>query len=342
MNQFLEILTHSMLITGFVFIMMLLIEYINVQTHGSWQEKLKKGRIGQYVLAVVLGAIPGCLGAFTVVSLYAHGVVSFGALVATMIATSGDEAFVMLSIFPVKAIFLTVIISVIGFAVGYVTDLVYKKQDKLLTGKEHPLPIHGEEFCNCYPKGYILKQLKEITFERVLLIGFLSLFVILFLTGSVMSEAVEWIKITILGGSLFALFVVTTVPDHFLQKHLWEHVLKKHLLRIFLWTFGALLVIHILMNYIDLDTWIHTNTLMVLTIAVLIGIIPESGPHLVFVTLFAQGSLPFSILLASSIVQDGHGTLPLLAVSKRGFIILKIINVAAGFALGMIGMLFGF
>jgi hypothetical protein len=342
MNQFVEILTHSLLITGFVFIMMLLIEYINVQTHGSWQEKLKKGRIGQYVLAVALGAIPGCLGAFTVVSLYAHGVVSFGALVATMIATSGDEAFVMLSIFPVKAIFLTVIISVIGFAVGYVTDLVYKKQDKLLTGKEHPLPIHDEKFCNCYPKGYILKQLKEITFERVLLIGFLSLFVILFLTGSVMSEAVGWIKITILGGSLFALFVVTTVPDHFLQKHLWEHVLKKHLLRIFLWTFGALLVIHILMNYIDLDTWIHTNTLMVLTIAVLIGIIPESGPHLILVTLFAQGSLPFSILLASSIVQDGHGTLPLLAVSKRGFIILKIINVAAGFALGMIGMLFGF
>jgi hypothetical protein len=342
MNQFVEILTHSLLITGFVFIMMLLIEYINVQTHGSWQGKLKEGRIGQYVLAVVLGAIPGCLGAFTVVSLYAHGVVSFGALVATMIATSGDEAFVMLSIFPVKAIFLTVIISAIGFAVGYVTDLVYKKQDKLLAGKEHPLPIHGEEFCNCYPKGYILKQLKEITFERVLLIGFLSLFVILFLTGSVMSEAVEWIKITILGGSLFALFVVTTVPDHFLQKHLWEHVLKKHLLRIFLWTFGALLVIHILMNYIDLDTWIHTNTLMVLTIAVLIGIIPESGPHLILVTLFAQGSLPFSILLASSIVQDGHGTLPLLAVSKRGFIILKIINVAAGFAIGMIGMLFGF
>jgi hypothetical protein len=157
-----------------------------------------------------------------------------------------------------------------------------------------------------------------------------------------MSEAVGWIKITILGGSLFALFVVTTVPNHFLQKHLWEHVLKKHLLRIFLWTFGALLVIHILMNYIDLDTWIYTNTLMVLTIAVLIGIIPESGPHLILVTLFAQGSLPFSILLASSIVQDGHGTLPLLAVSKRGFIILKIINVAAGFALGMIGMLFGF
>lgn len=342
MNQFVEILTHSLLITGFVFIMMLLIEYINVQTHGSWQEKLKKGRIGQYLLAVVLGAIPGCLGAFTVVSLYAHGVVSFGALVATMIATSGDEAFVMLSIFPVKAIFLTIIISIIGFAVGYVTDLVYKKQDKLLTGKEHPLPIHSEEFCNCYPKGYILKQLKEITFERVLLIGFLSLFVILFLTGSVMSEAVEWIKITILGGSLFALFVVTTVPDHFLQKHLWKHVLKKHLLRIFLWTFGALLVIHILMNYIDLDTWIHTNTLMVITIAVLIGIIPESGPHLIFVTLFAQGSLPFSILLASSIVQDGHGTLPLLAVSKRGFIILKIINVAAGLAIGMIGMLFGF
>lgn len=342
MQMLLDVLTQSLLITGFVFIMMLVIEYLNVQTHGSWQEKLKKSKTGQYVLAVVLGAVPGCLGAFTVVSLYAHEVVSFGALVATMIATSGDEAFVMLSLFPLKAVLLTLIISVIGFVIGYVTDLIYKSQLKLLAHQEHTLPLHTEELCECYPKGYIRKQLKNISFERALLLVILALFLLLIFTGSIASDESGWIKVTVVLGTVFGLFVVITVPDHFLQKHLWEHVLKKHLLRIFLWTFGALLIIHVLMNYIDLNAWIQANTFTVLILAVLIGIIPESGPHLIFVTLFAQGSLPFSILLASSIVQDGHGTLPLLAVSKRGFVILKMINVAVGFMLGALLLIFGF
>jgi len=338
----LEVLKHAVLITSFVFVMMLLIEYINVQTHGSWQNKLKKTKFGQYALGVFLGAIPGCLGAFTVVSLYSHGVVSFGALVATMIATSGDEAYVMLSLFPLKAMLLIVTISVIGFLVGYLTDKFYKSQENLIEKFVHPLQLHEEELSEQHPKGYILKQLKNITLERVLLLSILSLFLILILLGTVEPYEWNWVRITLLAGTLFALFVVLTVPNHFLEKHLWEHVLKRHLLRIFLWTFGALLVIHILGNYIDVEAWIQTNMYYVLIIAVLIGIIPESGPHLVFVTLFATGTIPFGILLASSIAQDGHGALPLLAVSNRAFITLKVINIIVGFAVGLTAILFGF
>ena len=338
----LEVLKHAILITSFVFVMMLLVEYINVQTHGSWQNNLKKSRFGQYALGVILGAIPGCLGAFTIVSLYSHGVVSFGALVATMIATSGDEAYVMLSLFPTKALLLIVIISIIGFAAGYLVDKIYVKQEKLLEKLGHSLQLHEDELIDDYPKGNILKQLMEITVERVLLLSVLSLFLILILLGTIEPYDWNWVRITVLAGTLFALFVVLTVPDHFLEKHLWEHVLKKHLLRIFLWTFGALLVIHILDNYIDVEAWIQTNMYFVLIIAVLIGIIPESGPHLVFVTLFASGTIPFGILLASSIAQDGHGALPLLAVSNRGFITLKVINVLVGFAVGFTAIFFGF
>ena len=338
----LEVLKHAILITSFIFVMMLLIEYINVQTQGSWQNKLKKTKLGQYALGVFLGAIPGCLGAFTVVSLYSHGVVSFGALVATMIATSGDEAYVMLSLFPMKAVLLIVIISVIGFFVGYLTDKFYKSQGRLIEKFGHPLQLHEEELVDYHPKGYILQQLKKITIERVLVLSILSLFLILILLGTIEPYEWSWVRITLLAGTLFALFVVITVPDHFLEKHLWEHVLKRHLLRIFLWTFGALLIIQVLENYFDVETWIQTNIYFVLIIAVLIGIIPESGPHLVFVTLFASGSIPFGILLASSIVQDGHGALPLLAVSKKGFIFLKLINVIVGFAAGLIAIILGF
>jgi len=82
----------SIMISGFVFIMMLVIEYINVQSRGIWQKHLTENKWKQYLIVGLLGAIPGCLGAFTVVTLFTHRLVSFGALVTAMIATSGDEA----------------------------------------------------------------------------------------------------------------------------------------------------------------------------------------------------------------------------------------------------------
>ena len=138
------------------------------------------------------------------------------------------------------------------------------------------------------------------------------------------------------------LFIIITAPEHFLNEHLWQHIFKKHLLKIFLWTFGALFFIHFLLHYIHIESWIKTNQMIILIIAVLIGIIPESGPHIVFITLFASGSIPFSILIANSIVQDGHGALPLLAESKRSFVSLKLVNVGVGFLAGVIGMMLGF
>lgn len=336
------VLKHALMITSFVLIMMLLIEYINVQTRGSWQLALRKSRFGQYVLGAFLGVVPGCLGAFTVVSLYSHRTISFGALVAAMIATSGDEAFVMFSLFPVKALWLSLILFLLALVAGWFADVLFKNQARLLRREDHELELHAEEFCHCFSPTNILAQLKRITFARAILIAMFGSFLFLLATGLLDPEAWDWKKITFTAGAGFALFVVLTVPDHFLEQHLWEHVVKKHLTRIFLWTFSALLAIHYLDAYLNIREWIQDNLLLVLIIAVLVGIIPESGPHLVFVTLFAQGTIPFSILLASSIVQDGHGTLPLLAVSGRAFIWLKLVNVAFGFSLGLVGFYLAF
>jgi hypothetical protein len=77
-------------------------------------------------------------------------------------------------------------------------------------------------------------------------------------------------------------------------------------------------------------------------LAILIGIIPDSGPHLLFVTLFATGTVPFSVLLASSISQDGHAALPLLAESKRSFVKAKIVNALVAAAMGYFCYFVGF
>lgn len=332
------VLKHALMITSFVLIMMLLIEYINVQTRGHWQQGIKKSRYGQYLLGAFLGATPGCLGAFTVVSLYSHRTVSFGALVAAMIATSGDEAFVMFAMFPIQAMWITAIMLIIAVFAGWFTDKVLVKQDDFLVRDNHDLELHQEESCRCFAPESILPQLKHMTIYRALLIILIGGFFLLLVTGILAPSGWDWKKITFTIGSGFALFVVLTVPDHFLKQHLWMHIIKQHLPRIFLWTFGVLLAFHYLDSYMDVEAWIQDNIFIVLLIAVLIGVIPESGPHLIFVTLFAQGSIPFSILLANSIVQDGHGTLPLLAVSGRAFILLKIVNMAFGLLLGFVGL----
>jgi len=338
---FVDIARHALTITSFVFVMMLVIEYINVQTAGAWQSTLRRSPAKQYALAALLGALPGCLGAFTVVSLYAHRSVTFGALVAATIATSGDEAFVMFAMFPGRALLLTVVLAAIGWLAGFATDRLFPgKREAGTPPAGHELELHGSESCECFEWYEVTRQLKEISFHRALILGLLIAVLFTLFEGSIGPQSWNWTKLTLLAGVLFALFVVATVPDHFLQEHLWEHILKKHLMSVFAWTLGALLAIHALGTFLDIESWIEGNFALALVVASLAGLLPQSGPHLVFVTLFARGAAPFSILLANSIVQDGHGTLPLLALSKRAFIRVKIVNLVVGLGVGALVMLF--
>jgi hypothetical protein len=160
-------------------------------------------------------------------------------------------------------------------------------------------------------------------------------------TGLIAGMADLWVKITLMFSFVFALFIVVTGTEHFLQKHIWNHIVKVHLPRIFLWVFGVLLIMHYLNMYVNVEDWISNNMVVVLLIAVLLGVIPESGPHLVFVTLFAGGTIPFSILMANSISQDGHGMLPMLAESKKSFIAVKIVNMVYALVIGGIGLILG-
>jgi len=337
-----KILLNAIQITGFIFVMMLVIEYVNVQTKGIWEKGLKGNRWRQYLISAVLGAIPGCLGAFTVVALFSHRLVSFGALVAAMIATSGDEAFVMFAMFPQKALLITLLLFVIGILAGYVTDKFYNPKWVTEKFSEKKLPLHEEHHCVCFQRDKLLDYLIRPSVYRFIVAVLVLLLMVAVITGVLAGEEMIWLRVTLLLSLAFSFFIVVSVPEHFLKEHIWNHIIKVHIPRIFLWTFGTLLVIHFLMNYIDIQSWLSDNLLIVLLVAVLVGIIPESGPHLIFVTLFAEGTIPLSILLASSISQDGHGMLPLLAESKRGFLVVKLINVGVALLFGMLGYLGGF
>ena len=335
---FIATLKQTLMITAFVLFMMVVIEYINVQSRNVWAEKLQKSPFLQIIVAALLGITPGCMGAFTVVSLYTHRMMGLAGLVAVMIATSGDEAFVMFALFPGRALLLTGILLALAITTGWVVHLFERKKTM---DEAHGFQIHHEDVCRCFDKTIVFPQLKKISFERAVLLLFTLLFTLLLVTGMVGPPEWNWKKITFIVGVLFLLFVFLTVPNHFLKEHLYNHILKKHLLRIFLWTWSAFVVLHFVESTLSLTNLMQTNLTLVLIIAVLMGIIPESGPHLLLVTLFSQNLLPFSILLANSIVQDGHGMLPLLAESRKDFLRVKAINILVGFIIGFTLLKFG-
>lgn len=337
-----ETFLHALMISGFVFVMMLVIEYLNVLTQGAWQEGLRGNRWRQYLLAAFLGATPGCLGAFAVVSLYSHRVVSLGAVVTVMIATSGDESFVMLTLIPQTSLTLFSVLLLVGLAAGILTDLLMSQGGAVCPLDGSGLAYHPQEPCRCFPRGRILAQWRHCTLARGVLMLTLTLFSLGLAAGWVGPPAWNWVRLTLLLTTLAGLFIVSTVPDHFLEEHLWLHVARVHAPRIFLWTFGALLVMHLLLKPLNLETWIAANPLWLLLIAGLVGLVPESGPHLIFVTLYSQGIIPFSVLLTSSIVQDGHGMLPLLAESRRDFFQVKGINLVVGLLVGGLAYLIGY
>ena len=313
-----------------------------------------------------MGGLPGCLGAFAMVSLYSHRRVTVGAIVTTMIATSGDEAFVMLAMFPKTALLLFVALAVLGIVAGRVTDLAYGRKAFETAAKSCEFKTHTHEWRGALtPRGRFVAQWRSPSAVRGVLtvaIGLFLVALIAYRTGFIQhgeepegahaettAESVEgdahdhedidedhaedeaghshvhgdWMWVTLAVLTLFGLFIVATVSDHFLDEHLWRHVLKVHVPRIFLWTLGALAAIAVLEHFIDVHAVVQDNVWIVLLMAVLIGLIPDSGPHLIFVSLFAAGALPLSILVASSIVQDGHGMVPLLAHSRKDFIQVK-------------------
>ena len=386
MLLFLDILRNSILITGLVVVMMMMIESLNIESRGMVFKGLRKTKTGQVVIAALLGSIPGCMGGFATVSLYTHRMFSFGALIAMMIASSGDEAFVMLAMIPDQALIIFAVLFVLAVVVGIVVDLINDRIHKKSCAKED----HSEcgVITDCHD-GYVVheeasheahespKEKRHYGWKRITMFVGLAVFIAALGTGHlghdheahagheghVHTEACEhhghehhheessgtfhinllsedWMNVLFAGLSVIILFVLLFASDHFVEEHLWSHIVKKHLPTIFAWTFGVLLILGIGLQYVDIDRWISDNTVLMILLATLIGIIPESGPHMIFVTLFAAGVVPFPVLLASSISQDGHASIPLLAENRKSFAVAKLLNCLIALASGFTAMLF--
>jgi hypothetical protein len=256
--------------------LMILIEFLEIKFKDKIREVVTGKPLNQYIVASLLGAVPGCMDAFLVVSLYIHGVVGFGALTSVMLSTAGDEAFIMLAMVPEAALKIFAITILLGILGGFLADKTVEHL-KIKTCEHCIIEIHEEQ------KG-----------------------------------------------------------SHFLKEHIYEHIFKKHLPRLFFWIFIPLTLVEFLIANFDFASLISGLPVSALIIlAALIGIIPESGPHMIFLILYSKGLVPFSVLLVNTLSQDGHGLLPLLSHTIKDTLYVQVFTTVFSLVIGIILLVLG-
>ncbi len=115
-------------VTVFVAAMVLLFSWLQYITAGRFVDFIRSKRRWQPVIGAVMGITPGCGGAIVIMPIYTRGLVTYGTVIATLIATLGDAAFVLIgaaitdSSFVAPAVAVHVISFLTGITWGYLVD----------------------------------------------------------------------------------------------------------------------------------------------------------------------------------------------------------------------------
>ena len=272
-------------------------------------QALKKARRWQVPLAALMGATPGCGGAVVVVAAYSSGNVGFGAVVATLTATMGDAAFLLIAARPDAAAVVLPLSFAVGIVSGWLVDL--------MNGREfRKAPTDIREIA---PRiGRIRPQ--DIAYALVaapgLAIGAAQLGQIEI--ASVFGLPVTWLALV---GTFLGLFIWATSPLQAMTSHQDSPLTRmaEETSFISVWVIGAYLAYDYLAVFagFDLETWFQAVAPLLPLIAIAVGFVPGCGPQVLVTALYINGAIPFAALVGNAISNDGDALFPAIALNPR-------------------------
>lgn len=324
LQTFLEVIDHSLTLSGFVISMMLLIEYFHSNSRDLFLNILRADGLKSYFISASLAALPGCFGCFMVVTCYIHGIISFGALITVSIVTMGDLAFLLIARDTQLYFKLLLLLVVIGVFWGVLLD----RTGLLKRGAVgcDQLIYHEKEDGDSISIS-TKRNLTNPSASRLLLIVCYSVFCLGLIGGKIGHLSnLPWINLFLFVIAMSVFRVLVVASDHFIESHFMSHIFKKHFPRLFLWAVLAFTLVAVLNQNPSFEIFIEQKEWVIVIFAILLGFVPDSGPHLLFFTLYWNGQVSLAVIVASSIVQDGHGLVPLLASSGTDFFKVKIVN----------------
>ena len=275
---------------------------------------LKKGDNWQVPMASVLGALPGCGGAVVVITAFARGNIRLGAMVAALIATMGDAAFLLLAKEPTTYIRLIGISMFAAIVSGWLVDRFH--QGELYSSEvKHVKNVRIGELRNrdklfiaLAAPGLILGilQLAQIDiYEFGIVVFSLGVF------GALFSIAV-W--------AISPITAVSSSGDHPFTRSSEETSF------VTIWVIVGFLAYEYAYAFLGLDLEVLAEAAWIFLpfLAVLVGFIPGCGPQVLVTTLYLNGIIPFAALIANSISNDGDALFPAIALTPKMAIIATL------------------
>lgn len=276
---------------------------------------LQNARGFQVPLAALLGATPGCGGAVVVVAAYSSGHVGMGALVATLTATMGDAAFLLIATRPEVAAVVLPVSMAVGIASGWIVDLIHPR--------------------TTIPRGQTCEVVAPIGKLRLRDLVYLVVAAPGLIVGAAQLVQIEIpgffgipIEPIALAGVATGLFVWATSPVNAMTSSSDSPATRatEETSFITVWVLGAYLAYDYAAAYLGLDlaaTFDSVAPLLPL-IAIAIGFVPGCGPQVLVTTLYINGVIPFAALIGNAISNDGDALFPAIALNPRAAVIATV------------------
>jgi len=266
----------------------------------------------QVPMAALLGATPGCGGAVVVVAAYSSGHVGMGAMVATLTATMGDAAFLLIATRPDAALVVLPLGMVVGVLAGWLVDRFHPAGQVQRDGLcELALPIgklraRDLAYLAFAAPGLIVgaAQIAQVEIDTVLGIP-----VAWFALAGVATGLTIWATSSVDAMTNPADPPTTRAAEETSFISVW--VLFAYLAYDYAAVFAGL----------DLQLWFQTIAPLLPLIAILIGFVPGCGPQVLVATLYINGAIPFSALIGNAISNDGDALFPAIALQPRAALI---------------------
>lgn len=275
---------------------------------------LSRAKGWQVPIAALMGATPGCGGAVVVVAAYSSGHVGFGAVVATLTATMGDAAFLLIATRPDAALVVLPLSFVVGILSGWIVDRFNRVE----------LHSSARQHCEIAPRLGPKARARDWAYLALALPGLvigvsqLAMYDIEVLYGPL--PLILGLAGTALGLAIWAsspLQAMTNPEDGPLTR------MAEETSFISVWVIGAYLAYDYIVMFtgLDLEQLFATVAPVLPLVAVLIGFIPGCGPQVLVATLYINGVIPFSSLIANAISNDGDALFPAIALNPKAAVL---------------------
>ena len=308
-------------VSSFVGMTLLIFTFLEKKNF-NLQKLILNNRRFEIPICSFLGSIPGCGGAIMVMSLFTRGIVSFGAVLAALISTMGDAAFLLIAVKPEAALIILPVTFIVGIISGYIAkpftkNFLKEKINKSISISDLPKNKTSNKFYKLWLfiliPGLILGLINAFNIDANFEIFGMDV-VLVFSFSAALFCVLLWV-----------LNPLTDIQMASIHENSYRRVVDTTCF-VTVWviiSFVLYELINLSTNGAIFESLILFGPFLPL-IAILIGFIPGCGPQIMITSMYVSGQIPMSAQIGNSISNDGDALFPAIAISAKAAIVATL------------------